>query len=225
MCGSSSAESSASICRSRSLAPSSSSAPRPRWYDWTRVRLARPQLTAEERRWDHWLLVRRSRSDPSDLAYYVVFAPAGTALRTLARVAGARWRIEQRFELAKGEVGLDHDEVRRWDGWYRHMTLALFALAYLTVLHARLHAPRLTPSAPRTNAQKAQVAKGPYQRPLDLSVELLPVTVPEIRHVLWALGQAVSAEAAAQVLAWSEWRRRHQARARRCHYQRHLARA
>jgi len=85
----------------------------PRSYDWARVRLARLQLTTEERRWEHWLLVRRSRHDPMDLAYYVVCAPAGTALRTLARVAGQRWRIEQSFELAKGEVGLDHYEVRR----------------------------------------------------------------------------------------------------------------
>jgi SRSO17 transposase len=111
----------------------------PRWYDWAWVRLARVRLawvrlarvhlTAEERRWDHWLLVRRSRSDPSELAYYVVFAPAGTALPTLARVAGERWCIGQRFELAKGEVGLAQYEVRRWDGWYRHMTLAMCALA------------------------------------------------------------------------------------------------
>ncbi len=78
--------------------------------------LARLPLRVEERRWEHWLLVRRSRSDPSELAYYVVFAPAGTALRTLARVAGQRWRIEQSLALAKGEVGLDQDEVRRWDG-------------------------------------------------------------------------------------------------------------
>jgi SRSO17 transposase len=101
----------------------------PRWYEWARVRVARLQLTAEEQRWDHWLLVRRSRRDPSELAYYVVFAPAGTALRTLARVAGQRWRIEQSFALATGEVGLDQYEVRRWAGWYRHMTLAMFALA------------------------------------------------------------------------------------------------
>lgn len=135
----------------------------PRWYDWARVPLARLQLTAEERRWEHWLLVRRSRSDPTELAYYVVFAPTGTSLRTLARVAGQRWRIEQSFALAKGEVGLDHYEVRRWDGWYRHMTLAMFALAYLTVLRAHLRALQETPSAPRpphTTAQKAQVAKG-----------------------------------------------------------------
>lgn len=56
---------------------------------------------------------------------------------TLGAVAGQRWRIEQSFELAKGEVGLDHYEVRRGDGWYRHMTLAMFALAYLAVLRAR----------------------------------------------------------------------------------------
>jgi SRSO17 transposase len=117
----------------------------PRLYDWARVRLARLQLSAEERRWEHWLLVRRSRSDPTDLAYYVVFAPAGTTLRTLVRVAGQRWRIEQSFQLAKGEVGLDHYEVRRWDGWYRHMTLAMFALAYLAVLRASLHAPQAPP--------------------------------------------------------------------------------
>ena len=73
----------------------------PRWYDWARVPLARLQLTEEERRWEHWLLVRRSRSDPTDFAYYVVFAPTGTTLQTLVRVAGQRWRIEQSFALAK----------------------------------------------------------------------------------------------------------------------------
>jgi SRSO17 transposase len=136
----------------------------PRWYDWARVRVARLQLTAEERRWDHWLLVRRSRRDPSALAYYVVFAPAGTTLRTLARVAGQRWRIEQSFALAKGEVGLDQYEVRRWDGWYRHMTLAMFALAYLAVLRAHLQA-QIPPSTsaqgtPPRRRSKAQGAKG-----------------------------------------------------------------
>src|SRR5262249_39377842 len=103
---------------------------------------------AEERRWDHWLLGRRSRSDPTQLAYYVVFAPAGTSLHTLARVAGHRWRIEQSFELAKSEVGLDQYEGRRWEGRYRQMTLAMFALASLAVLRAPLHAeaaPTLTP--------------------------------------------------------------------------------
>lgn len=106
----------------------------PRRYDWARVGLARLQLTEEERRWDHWLLVRCSLSDPRKRAYYVVFTPTGTSLSTLVRVAGTRWRIEQSFELAKNEVGLDQYEVRRWDGWYRHITLAMFSLAYLAVV-------------------------------------------------------------------------------------------
>ncbi len=138
----------------------------PRWYDWVRAPLARLQLTVEERRWEHWVLVRRSRSDPTDLAYYVVFAPAGTSLRTLARVAGQRWRIEQSFELAKSEVGLDQYEVRRWHGWYRHMTLAMFALAYLAVLRARVQAPQdqqaqQTPRELATHGETAtEIAKG-----------------------------------------------------------------
>ena len=140
----------------------------PRTYDWARVRLARLQLTTEERRWEHWLLVRRSRQNPTDLASYVVFAPTRTSLRTLVRVAGQRWRIEQirieqirieqSLERAKGEVGLDHDEVRRWDGWDRHMTLALFALAYLAVLRARLQAQPVQSEPPSPTT--AEVATG-----------------------------------------------------------------
>jgi SRSO17 transposase len=114
----------------------------PRLFDWARMRLARLQLSEAELRWDHWLLVRRSVSAPTDVAYYVVFAPAGTSLQTLVDVAGQRWRIEQSFALAKGEVGLDEYEVRRWDGWYRHMTLAMFALAYLAVLRAQAAAEK-----------------------------------------------------------------------------------
>ena len=106
----------------------------PRVYNWAWVRLARWPVPG----WAHWLLVRRSLDDPSDLAYYVVFGPTGTTLATLVRVAGTRWAVEQGFELAKGEVGLDHYEVRRWDGWYRHITLALLAQAFLTVVRARV---------------------------------------------------------------------------------------
>jgi SRSO17 transposase len=66
----------------------------------------------------------------------VIFAPQDTTLEEVVRVAGTRWTIPQLFEAAKGEVGLDHDEVRSWTGWYRHSTLALWALALLTVLRA-----------------------------------------------------------------------------------------
>ena len=106
---------------------------------------------------ERWLLVRRSLSDPTDLQAYVIFAPVGTPLQGLVQVAGRRWTIEVAFEAAKGEVGLDHYEVRSWTGWYRHMTLALFAQAVLTVVRARL-APPLAPTPPRQPA--AEPAKG-----------------------------------------------------------------
>lgn len=105
----------------------------PRLYDWARVRLFRPGWDG----WEHWLLVRRSIAKPEELAYYVVFAPEGSRLAELVRVAGSRWAIEECLESAKGEVGLDQYEVRKWAGWYRFITLALLAHAYLTVLRAK----------------------------------------------------------------------------------------
>jgi SRSO17 transposase len=99
----------------------------PRWYDWACLRL--PYTTAAGMA--QWLLARRSVSDPSELAYYRVFGPAETPVGEMVRVAGRRWTIEEGFEQAKGEVGLDQYEVRRYDAWYRHSTLALLAHAYL----------------------------------------------------------------------------------------------
>jgi SRSO17 transposase len=107
-----------------------------RLYDWARLRLTRLQRPP----WDHWLLVRRSRKDPKDLAYYVVFGPDRTTLAALARVAGRRWTIEECFEAAKQEVGLADYEVRSWHGWYRHVTLAMLALAFLAGMRAKLNA-------------------------------------------------------------------------------------
>jgi SRSO17 transposase len=101
----------------------------PRWYDWACLRL--PYATAAGTA--QWLLARRSVSDPSELAYYRVFGPADTPVGEMVRVAGRRWTIEEGFEHAKGEVGLDQYEVRRYDAWYRHSTLALLAHAYLEV--------------------------------------------------------------------------------------------
>jgi SRSO17 transposase len=108
-----------------------------RVYDWALVSLPRflqsPDIL-------HALLFRRRLGDPTQIDYYVVFAPADVTLQTLVTVAGQRWTIEECIELAKNEVGLDHYEVRHWIGWYRHITLAMLALAYLTItrLDARL---------------------------------------------------------------------------------------
>src|SRR3954464_5500791 len=107
-----------------------------RFYDWARLRLTRLQRPP----WDHWLLVRRSRKDPEDLAYYVVFGPDQTTLANLAQVAGRRWAIEECFEVAKQEVGLADYEIRSWHGWYRHITLAMLALAFLAGMRAKLNA-------------------------------------------------------------------------------------
>jgi len=106
----------------------------PRLYDWALVPLPRLQQSKSIR---HALLVRRSLADPTDLAYYVVYAPANVTLPTLVEVAGQRWKVEECFELAKAEVGLDHYEVRHWEGWYRHITLSLWALAFLVVIRAQ----------------------------------------------------------------------------------------
>jgi SRSO17 transposase len=103
-----------------------------RLYDWTWVDLSPPAVAGMGR----WLLVRRRRSD-GELAFYACYAPAGTPMIGLVRVAGSRWAVEEGFEQAKSEVGLDHYEVRKWPGWYRHVTLALLAHAFLAVTRAR----------------------------------------------------------------------------------------
>jgi SRSO17 transposase len=104
----------------------------PRVYDWALARL--PYETEEG--FAQWVLLRRSVADPEEVAYYRAFVPEDTPLEELGRVAGARWVIEEGFERAKGEVGLDHYEVRRWDAWHRHTTLCLLAHAYLEVTRA-----------------------------------------------------------------------------------------
>jgi SRSO17 transposase len=110
-----------------------------RLYDWTRVALATPATAGMAR----WLLVRRRRSD-GELAFDACYAPAATPLVGLVRIAGTRWAVEEGFEQAKGEVGLDHYEVRKWPGWYRHITLALLAHAFLAVTRAQATSPECT---------------------------------------------------------------------------------
>jgi SRSO17 transposase len=108
-------------------------------YDWgcTRVFERRGGRPAGE----SWLLARRSISNPSEVAYYLSNAPADTSLETLARVASARYTIEQCFEEGKDDVGLDQYEVRAWPSWHRHVTLSMMALAWLASVRAKLAAP------------------------------------------------------------------------------------
>ena len=101
----------------------------PRFYDWAYLpcRGAAPG-------WRMGLLIRRGSAKPDELAFYLTHAHEGTTLARLVRVAGTRWAIENCFEAAKGEVGLDEYEVRSWVGWHRHVTLAMLAHAFLAVL-------------------------------------------------------------------------------------------
>jgi SRSO17 transposase len=110
----------------------------PRIFDWAAASL--PEDGTEPPGWSRYLLVRRSLTRNGkgqlELAYYLCAAPAGTADEELIRVAGSRWAIEECFQSAKTETGLDQYQVRRYDAWYRHVTLAMLAHAYLSVTAA-----------------------------------------------------------------------------------------
>jgi SRSO17 transposase len=100
-----------------------------RLYDWAAVDI-RPW---REPGCGHWLLARRSITDPEQIAYYLCFTSTDTDLAELVRVAGARWAIEECFQTAKNETGLDHYQVRRYQAWYRHITLSMAAAAFLII--------------------------------------------------------------------------------------------
>ena len=103
----------------------------PRIYDWARI----PIRIGWRAGRGHWLLARRSISD-GEIAYYVCYGPRRSTLLDLARIAGSRWRIEECFQQAKNEAGLDHYQVRTWRAWYAHITLSMLALAWLAVTKA-----------------------------------------------------------------------------------------
>lgn len=104
-----------------------------REFDWVWVEL----VSGQQKSWSRWLLVRRKLSDPTQLAYFMVFAPHRTSMSEAVAVRGARWSIEMGFEVTKDELGLDHYEVRSWRAWYRHVTLVLLAHAMLSVIRAQ----------------------------------------------------------------------------------------
>ena len=98
-----------------------------RLYDWLFI-----DPGADE----HLLLVRRSISNPTELAYYIVHSSTSVPLAELVRVAGSRWAVEETFQFAKNETGLDHYQVRLYPAWYRHITLSMLAAAFLAVTAA-----------------------------------------------------------------------------------------
>ncbi|GAC1650002.1 MAG: IS701 family transposase [Ktedonobacteraceae bacterium] len=179
----------------------------PRLFDWACV----PILHRWQQDGQHWLLLRRSLSDAQDLRYYLVFAPVGTTLEQMVQASGGRWRIEEDFENGK-DLGLDHYEVRSWSGWYRHITLVMLALVFLTGICAKLQTPSLADAASADQACEER-------EPAAVEPSMLGLTVPEVRHLLahliWPALTTVSL-----VLAWSNWRRCHRSWASYYHRQR-----
>ena len=175
----------------------------PRLFDWAVV----PILHRWEDDGRHWLLIRRSIGDPREKTYYFVFAPQGTTLQEMVKAIGAGFHIEEDFETAK-DLGLDHYEIRSFLGWYRHITLCLLAHAFLTGICAQ---EKATACALPTFLLDA----APPARPL------LPLTVPEVRHVLGQLIWPPPCQAKL-LLAWSWWRRCHRSCASYFHTKRRL---
>jgi SRSO17 transposase len=142
----------------------------------------------------HWLLIRRHRHT-AELAFYRCYSPRHVPLATLVKVAGRRWTTEENFQAAKGLAGLDEHQVRTWTSWYRWTTLAMVACAFLTI------------------AAVAEHARGPSP------AGQIPLTRNEIARLFTTLLIQPLRDAWHR-LRWSTWRRRHQYRARTCHYQR-----
>ena len=130
----------------------------PRSYDWARVRILEKRGAVPGP--EGWLLVRRSISDPTELAYYLSNAPRSSSLRTLAEVAGARWSVETTIEEGKGEAGLDEYEVRYWHSWYRHITLSMMTHAWLAAMRQSVGGKSPRPRAGRVERTRGAAAPG-----------------------------------------------------------------
>ena len=160
-----------------------------RLFDWARLPLVQHGVVDDR----HWLVFRRCLDDPSELAYYLVWAPPATPLPTMVQAIGARWHIEEDLEATK-DLGLDHYEVRSYLGWYRHITLVLLASAFLLGICVQENPPLPPGEDP----------------PLTLPAQpLIPLTTSEVRHLLARLFWPAPTSAPL-ICQWSYWRRTHQ---------------
>jgi SRSO17 transposase len=159
-----------------------------RYYDWAWL------ATDPGRPGCRHLLIRRNRHT-REVAFYRCYSPCHVSLPALVKTAGTRWTTEENFQAGKGLAGLDEHQVRRWGSWYRWTTLAMLALAFLTIAAATEHAGHPAP-ADQIPITRNEVAA------LFSTLIIKPVTGTPHR------------------LRWSAWRRRHQHRAKTCHYQR-----
>ncbi len=168
----------------------------PRFYDWAWLHDVCTDNDPDDGG-HHSLLIRRNTTT-GELAFYRCWPPRPATLAQLVRVAGIRWTVEESFQAAKSQVGLDQHQVRRWQSWHRFTTLALAALAILAICTAQVG------------------PTGDHGQP-----DMIRLTINEIRRLMNALLIQPIRDLAHR-LRWSQWRRRHQARARRAHYARRL---
>ncbi len=168
----------------------------PRYYDRAWIHIG----TDEHRH----PLIRRNPGT-RELAFYLCWSPTAVPLAELVRVAGTRWSVEECFQAAKGEVGLENYQVRKWTAWHRHVTLAMLALAFLTAV-----------------AADAPPDRSPEPHHHSRASNLISLTVRENRH-LFSVALNPPVVSPARLLYWSNWRRRHQATDRRGHYRRRSA--
>ena len=159
-----------------------------RYYNWALTGLA------AGRPGHHWLLIRRNRRT-GELALYRCYAPRPVPLATLIQVAGSRWTVAENFQAGQELADLDQHQVRRWASWYRWVTLAMLAAAFLTITAAERGRPQPDDQSPLTRNEISRLLTATIMRPA--------------RHP--------------GPLTWSSWRRRHQRRARTSHYRRQAA--
>jgi SRSO17 transposase len=191
----------------------------PRLYDWALIDTT-DRAGFENRA--HQVLVRRGRDQKRELAFFLTHSPTPVPLATLVTVAGRRWGIEECFQSAKNEVGLDHYQVRLYHAWYRHITLAMLAHAWLAITAAksRTDSSAGTPTTVAVGYQRLSKSLPIADQPPPDRNTMIPFTLNEIRHLV-ALTREEKLPGAL-VAWWSSWRRRHQATARHYHFQRRI---
>jgi hypothetical protein len=173
----------------------------------------------------HWVLIRRSLSDPSDLAFFYCHVSQGrpVSLPVLIRVAGKRWPVEECLQQGKGQAGLDQHQVRLWHSFHRHTVLSMCAQALLAIAAARPAPPAGDPPAgpagqPEAWRDTGKLPASAGDQPPGDDPGLVEVSVPGARRLARLATVPMSSAARDLGHAWSRWRRRHQARARWHHY-------
>jgi len=182
---------------SSSVAGNSKGSKGDRWYTWAWIGTASPQ---------HYLLIRK-HLNTGELAFHYCFVPEGQLLTKtrLIRAAGLRWPVEEGFEFGKDCFGLDQSQVRLYTAIARHTVLVCAALAICAVTAALLR--------DRTDSQTPEPVHPDQPPPADPG--LIPLTIPEIRHLL--AQTTTTPQPPDHTTYWTNWRRKHQARARWFH--------